>query len=117
MLIAYLDDSDAENAAALSIAGYVATARAWDLFEQQAEEICAQFGVDILHCREFDYRQKCFRGWSVPRTISFLHAIGDAMVAADILFGVSRSVPKAHYKAQKAALGLDHNMSGYLSLV
>jgi hypothetical protein len=113
MLIAYLDDSDAENAIALSIAGYVAEADGWAIFEEQAEKVCAEFGVDVLHCREFDYRQKCFRGWSVPTTIGFLHKIGDALVAGNVLFGVSRSVPKAHYKTQKAELDLDHNTSAY----
>jgi len=113
MLTAYLDDSDAENAVALSIAGYVAEEEGWAIFEKFAENVCTEFGVDVLHCREFDYRQKCFRGWSVPNTIDFLEKIGDAMLAGKLLFGVSRSVPKAHYKAQKLTLNIDHNTSAY----
>lgn len=113
MLVTYLDDSDAETAEALTIAGYVADEEGWKVFESQAEKVCQDFNVDVLHCREFDYRKGCFKGWTVPRQIDFLTQMGDAMLAADVLFGISRSIPKDLYKRQKKEVNLDHSTSAY----
>ncbi|HTU12126.1 MAG TPA: hypothetical protein VMG08_14640 [Allosphingosinicella sp.] len=42
MLTAYLDDSDAETAMALTIAGYVANEEGWATFERHADQVCGQ---------------------------------------------------------------------------
>ena len=112
MLTCYLDDSDATTSSVQTIAGYVGDANGWDRFEALANQVCDTFDVDVIHCREFDARQSCFKGWSVPRSIAFLHAIGDAM-AGNVLFGVSRSIPKSHYKRRKSQLNLNPNLGAY----
>lgn len=83
------------------------------VFEYHAERLCQAFGVNVIHCREFDSRKGCFTGWTVPTSIRFLHAIGDALQAANVLFGVSRSIPSGYYKRRKGQLRLNPNMGAY----
>lgn len=113
MLVCYLDDSFASTSTIQTIAGYVASEDAWEVFEGLAEQVCEAFGVDIIHCREFDSRKGCFKGWSVPMTIRFLHAIGEALQSANIKFGISRSIPCDYYKHRKGQLKLNPSMGAY----
>jgi len=82
------------------------------MFEILAEEACYEFGVDVIHASEFDRRHDCFKGWSVPKSIAFLHALGDAM-AGNVHFGISRSIPKSHYRMRKQQLGYNPSLSAY----
>jgi hypothetical protein len=112
VLTCFLDDSDAELSRVMTIAGYVADLEAWKQFEIDAEAICADQGVGIIHGRELDARKDCFKGWTVPKTAAFLSLLGDALGKAKA-FGISRSVPKELYKRQKAELKLVPNMGAY----
>lgn len=113
MLTCYLDDSDANTASVLTIAGYVAEAEAWKAFEGAAEAVCDEFGVDRIHGRELDARKDCFKGWSMPTSIRFLDRIGRALRDSGVLFGVSRSIPKDLYKQRKRELKFQPNLSAY----
>lgn len=112
MLTMYLDDSDADTGAVLTLAGYVAEDADWVSFESEAEDICEDFGVDVIHCTEFEKNKGCFAGWSVPKRTAFMVAIRDAMVGK-VQFGISRSIPKDYYKRRKAHLGLNPQMGAY----
>ncbi|MGC6329653.1 DUF3800 domain-containing protein [Rhizorhabdus sp. FW153] len=112
MLTIYLDDSDADTGAVSTIAGYIADEDGWARFEVAAAQLCQNYGVNVLHCREFDANKGDFKGWSVPRKAGFVIGIRQAMFG-NIHFGISRSVPKDRYKAQKAQLQLDHQSGVY----
>ncbi|OAN65984.1 DUF3800 domain-containing protein [Sphingomonas sp. TDK1] len=112
MLTIYLDDSDADTGAVLTIAGYLAEQEAWKRFESEAEAICQQFGVNVIHCTEFEKNKGCFAGWSVPKRTGFLLAIRDAMLG-NVICGISRSMPKDYYKARKAQLRLNPQIGAY----
>lgn len=112
MLSIYLDDSDADTGAVMTIAGYLAEQDAWTRFEAHAEEVCHTFDVDVLHCREFEKNKGCFKGWSIPRKTAFMLAIRDAMLG-NVICGISRSIPKEYYKARKAQLRLNPQIGAY----
>ncbi|THG38685.1 hypothetical protein [Sphingomonas olei] len=61
MLSIYLDDSDADTGAVMTIAGYLAEQDAWTRFEAHAEEVCHAFDVNVIHCREFEKNKGCFK--------------------------------------------------------
>ncbi len=112
MLTIYLDDSDADTGAVMTIAGYLAEQDDWARFEAHAEKVCHDFDVDVIHCREFEKNKGCFKGWSIPRKTAFMLAIRDAMLGT-VLCGISRSMPKDYYKARKAQLRLNPQIGAY----
>lgn len=103
VLACYLDDSDAQTSKALTIAGYVAYQDGWLRFENEAERICEKYSVELIRGRQIDGRKDCFKGWSHPRCERFLGELGSALVG-NVLFGISRSIGKEHYKVRRRQL-------------
>lgn len=112
MLSIYLDDSDADTGAVMTIAGYLAEQDAWTRFEAHAEEVCHGFDVEVIQRREFEKNKGCFKGWSIPRETALMLAIRDAMLG-NVICGISRSMPKEYYKARKAQLRLKPQIGAY----
>lgn len=103
MLACYLDDSDATTSKALTIAGYVAHEEGWLRFEDEAERIVDKFGVKLIRGRQIDGRKDCFKGWSLLKCERFLGELGGALTG-NVLFGISRSIGKDHFKARRQQL-------------
>lgn len=103
MLTCYLDDSDATSSKAETLAGYVADQSGWERFELLAEQICSDYGVDLIRGHELDRRKKSFKGWSHVKCQRFLEDVGLAMMG-NIIGGISRSINKEHYKLRKFQL-------------
>lgn len=112
MLVCYLDDSDASISNVITIAGYVATSEAWRSFEVEVEGLCSDFGVDVIHGREFEGGKGCFQGWSLHKKIDFLLRLGIIM-SPRLKFGISRSVAKDTYKKKKSGRKNDSSLSAY----
>jgi hypothetical protein len=120
VLACYLDDSDATISKVETIAGYVAQEEGWLRFELLAEGICRRYEVDLIRGNDMENRKKSFGDWKLPKIERFLEEVGFAM-RGNILFGISRSIGKEHYKKfKRAVLKLDRehqrsfaNLSGY----
>lgn len=103
VLVCYLDDSDATTSKALTIAGYVAHEDGWLRFEKEAERITEKYQVDLIRGRQIDGRKDCFKGWSLIKCERFLSELGQALIG-NVLFGISRSIGKDHYKKRRQQL-------------
>lgn len=112
MFVCYLDDSDADQSAVVTMAGYVASEESWQKFERAVAPIFAVYGVTILHALEFHATRGEFKGWSQIRKNSFVDEIYSAVVP-NIPLALSRSLNKANYKRQQTETGLNQSMSAY----
>lgn len=112
MFVCYLDDSDAEQSAILTLAGYVAPLSSWEAFEAEADPIFANYGVPILHAKEFHDTKDAFKGWSGVKKNSFVDELY-AVARRSVSFGISRSIHKKTYKERQFETGLNKSMSAY----
>jgi hypothetical protein len=71
----YLDESYGPKRSSMTVAGYIAPQGSWSLFEQLSREVYEAFQVDIFHATDFYNRDRCFKGWSRERSISFVSAL------------------------------------------
>ena len=73
MIVCYLDDSGTDDAApVLTMAGYLGTYTGWALFEQDAKKVFDDFGVKVLHGKEFNDTKGDFRKWSKQKKEKFV---------------------------------------------
>lgn len=99
MFVCYLDDSDAENSAVITLAGYVSQIRIWEQFEEHAAKVYERFGVGILHAKDFEDRKGEFKGWDRDKSKAFLDALLEG--ALPRLYAVSYSTHKQLYEQRR----------------
>ncbi len=49
----------------LTVAGFIATADQWTLFDRRWKKILKKYGVTKLHMKEFSHSRGEFEGWDV----------------------------------------------------
>ena len=109
MIVCYLDDSDAEQSGVVTIAGYAHKISAWEAYEHHATTVYADFGISLLHAKEFHHTSDQFEGWSYKRKSAFIDALYSGFGG---LYGLSESINKADFRAVHRAKGL-HNSSPF----
>ena len=110
ILTAYCDESGthggdgtaANPASPMTVmAGAMATANQWRLFERDFAEIRKRYGFDILHTVDFKRRQREFAGWSIPKMLGFLQefqsVIGPKRLMENVSFRLDNEAFKSEY--------------------
>jgi len=110
MFVCYLDDSYADQATYMTMAGYVATRDAWRAFEAEIEPIFVRYGVTVLHALDFHGTRGEFRGWTAVKKNTFVDEVYD-VAARWIRFGISRRIHRQTYRQRQDDTGLNKSMS------
>lgn len=77
ILTAYMDESGTHGPSPVSVmAGYVADARQWHIFEKRTAKLFRRYKVDVCHAIDLKRGDEAFRGWSVAKKISFIDELG-----------------------------------------
>ncbi len=92
VFIAYLDESGGPDQSVFTVAGFVATEKAWSRFVAEWKKVLSEFGVQALHMTDFENRRGEFANdWSDEKRIEFISAL--AWIVTDTVeLGVSSSV-------------------------
>jgi len=70
---AYFDASgspDDPNVHYLTVAGFIATAGSWTLFDKRWKKILKKYGVEKLHMKDFSHSRGEFVGCELPPSAS-----------------------------------------------
>jgi uncharacterized protein DUF3800 len=103
VFVCYLDDSDAEGSPVVTLAGYVGLIDRWEWFEEQASRVYDDFGVGILHAKEFEDRRGAFKKWDRDKSKAFLDALYEG--ALERFYAVSFSTAKVTYNERRKEVG------------
>jgi len=112
VFVCYLDDSDAEQSAVVTMAGYAARIESWRIFEDEVEPIFQRYGVEILHAVDFHGNRGIYKNWSGVKKNTFVDEVYGVAVR-HIPLALSRSMHKKNYKARQRELGINQSMSAY----
>jgi Protein of unknown function (DUF3800) len=98
VLTCYLDDSgkDPQNPIE-TVAGYIAREDAWQAFESEVEPIFVEKNVPILHAKELEDTDGCFKGWTRLQKQAFIARIG-RVASPHMMMGLSMSALKGTYR-------------------
>lgn len=78
LLTAYFDESGTHaGAQVLSVAGYVATAERWEVFEKDWRQSMAIYGIDYFHMTDFVAGEEQFKDWPKQKRESRLRKLID----------------------------------------
>lgn len=110
VFVCYLDDSDAEQSSVITLAGYIQSLVDWEKFESHAEAVCREYGVDVLHAKEFHGTKGCFEGWTYKKKSRFIE---DLYSTSPDMLGISVSVGKANFRKRQKELGFAPSLSAY----
>jgi hypothetical protein len=112
MMVCYLDDSGTDKAAPfMTMSGYVGPTHRWATFERSAAQIFAEFGVTILHAKEFNDTKGDFANWPRRKKEQFAARLYLELRNA-ASFGVSASIARTAY-AKSKSIGGHTNQSPY----
>ena len=96
-LVCYLDDSGTDKANPfVTMAGYVGTVDAWRAFENEARPLLNEFGVSVVHAKEFYSNDNEYEGWSIDKRCDFIRRI-NAVLAPRVGLAVSFSTLKGNF--------------------
>jgi hypothetical protein len=111
VLVAYLDDSGTnKQSPVVTIAGYVAHSSEWNAFEQESSAVLSQYGVPLLHTKEFHDRDGVFAEWTNMKKNTF--AIELYQIARrHVMIGASVSAQKKTYVLRGQETGHNKNTS------
>lgn len=113
MLYFFLDDSGTdERSPIITMAGYVALAQHWAIFDKRAKKLYARYNITQLHATDYHGTKGEFTGWSRETKMRFVSELFE-LVRKSCVLGVSVSVLKEGYKAAGLREGLNKNISGY----
>jgi hypothetical protein len=109
----YFDDSGTHaDAAAVTMAGYVARMGDWSRFERASDHLFRREHVDVFHGKDFHHGKREFEGWSDAKKLRFATEWFD--IAAPLLLrGATLSVDKASYSKAKEDHKVAQNTSPY----
>jgi len=86
----YLDEARSNKESPyITMAGYIAPYTDWLPFEQGAGEVCAAFGVSVIHGFELEAGRGEYKGWDRFRKRGFVQALQDRLKPTGA-FGVGR---------------------------
>jgi hypothetical protein len=113
MLYFFLDDSGTDaRSAVITMAGYVALAHHWAIFDKRAKKLYEQYGITQLHASDFRGTKGEFAGWSGDKKMKFVRELF-MLVRKCCVLGVSVSILKEGYRAAGKREGLNKNISAY----
>lgn len=113
MLYFFLDDSGTDDRSpVITMAGYVALAHQWAVFDKRAKKLYARYGITQLHASDFHSTKGKFAGWSRDKKMQFVRDLFE-LVRKSCVLGASVSVLKQDYKAAGLREGLNKNISAY----
>jgi hypothetical protein len=113
MLYFFLDDSGTDaRSPVITMAGYVALAHQWAIFDKRAKKLYARYGITQLHASDFHGTKGEFVRWSGDKKMEFVRELF-TLVRKGCVLGVSVSVVKDGYKAAGEREGLNKNISAY----
>jgi Protein of unknown function (DUF3800) len=113
MLYFFLDDSGTDaRSPVITMAGYVALAHHWAIFDKRAKKLYDQRGITRLHASEFHGTKGEFAKWSGDKKMDFVRELF-MLVRKCCVLGVSVSVLKDGYIAAGKREGLNKNISAY----
>ena len=73
MLVAYFDESGANDTPVVTMAGYMADERHWKRFEREWAKGLKEYGAKYLHMKEYAQSNGEFKGWPEWKRVA-LHA-------------------------------------------
>jgi hypothetical protein len=111
VLICKLDASGTDAANPIvTIAGYVGILSGWLDFEVRARAVLDQFGVKLLHAKEFYDTDGDFRGWTRDKKEHFARQLQECIVGR-LELGITTSLVKAEFLKMKRERNVGHNES------
>jgi hypothetical protein len=113
MLYFFLDDSGTDaRSPVITMAGYVALAHHWAIFDKRAKKLYERYGLTQLHASDFHGTKGAFAGWSHDKKMQFVRDLFEHVRKTCVL-GVSVSILKEGYSAAGLREGLNKNISAY----
>jgi hypothetical protein len=96
-LVCYLDDSNDSNSSVATIGGYFGLVDQWILLEKSVETVLSNYGITLLHAKEFHDTKDEFSGWSQHKKFNFTSDIYKC-VRQNSIIGIFCSVSKSSFK-------------------
>ena len=97
LFTAYLDEADTHGPTPhLIMAGFLGSARQWQLFTRRLRKMQKEDGFDIFHATEFKHHAGEFKGWSDPRSLCLAHKLAH-LVETELEQGVTFDLTHERY--------------------
>jgi hypothetical protein len=97
---AYFDESDSHGPSPnLIVAGFMASARDWELFGRRLRDLQRRYGFKTLHAKDFRARRGEFEGWSIEKCCALLDELAVA-IRDNLKEGFSALLPRTLYEAE-----------------
>ncbi len=113
MLVAYFDDSNThDDAATVTLAGYIAPEMNWTAFEKETAELFKNEGIKIFHANKFEARKNEFKGWTPMRQLRFAAEWLD-IAKRQVMCGYAVSLLKSDFDLARSDTGLAQEISAF----
>lgn len=91
---AYFDESDTHGPSPnVIVAGFMASARQWELFGRKLRDLQRRYGFKTLHTKDFRAQRGEFEGWSRQKCSTFLNELAEA-IRDNLTEGITALLPR-----------------------
>jgi hypothetical protein len=110
LFTAYFDEADTHGPApTIIMAGFLGTARQWELFERRLRGLQKRDGFNIFHSTEFKHQSGEFRGWDDPKCMRLVENLTE-LVRDELTEGLTVHLESERYVNEYSALPFPRKM-------